>query len=362
MAEQDFDRTEAATPYKLEQARERGQVGKSADVVSALVFAVAAALLYWKGWDGLTRLFGYDQALLVHAGRMQATPATLWQAASGMVRDGVAMLVPFLGAILIAAIVGNLAQTGPILTAHPIKPDFERLNIASGFKRLLSVRTLFDCARALVKLTLLALVVYHALKALFPQFLQLSALPVGAGAKRVVDAAASTSLKIALLLCLVAAADWAFTRREFAKKMRMSRRELKDEHKHREGDPRIRARLRELRREALRRSLAARRTASADVVVTNPTHFAVALRYEHGAMQSPQVVAKGSGVLAAAMRKIAARHRVPVVQNPPLAREMYKTLEVDQFVPPQLYAQVARILVWIVAMREARNTNRGAAA
>lgn len=360
MAEQDFDRTEAATPYKLEQAKEKGQAGKSADVISALVFTVAAALLYWRGWDGIARLFAYDQALLVHAGRMQATPAALWQAAGGMVREGVAMLVPFLGAIAIAAVVGNLAQTGPMLSAHPIKPDFERLNPTAGFKRLLSVRTLFDAARAFVKLALLGFVVYHALKALFPQFLQLSALPVSSAARRVVDATAVTALKIALLLCIVAAVDWAFSQREFAKKMRMSRREIKDEHKHREGDPRIRARLRELRREALRRSLAVRRTASADVVVTNPTHFAVALRYQHGAMQSPQVVAKGAGTLAFVMRKIAARHRVPVVCNPPLAREMYKTLEVDQMVPPALYSQVARILVWIFAMRDARA--RGVAA
>jgi flagellar biosynthetic protein FlhB len=271
-----------------------------------------------------------------------------------MLREGVLMLVPFLGAIAISAIVGNLAQTGPILSAHPIRPDFERLNPLSGFNRLLSVRTLFDGARAFAKLALLALVVYQASRALFPRFLQLSALPVGSAAKRVVDAAGVTGLKIALLLCIVAAVDWVFSQRQFAKKMRMSRRDIKDEHKHREGDPRIRARLRELRREALRRSLAVRRTASADVVVTNPTHFAVALRYEHGVMQSPQVVAKGAGTLALAMREIAARHRVPVVQNRPLAREIYKTVEVDQFVPPALYAQVARILVWIFAMREAR--------
>lgn len=361
MAEQDSDRSEAATPYKLEQARERGQVGKSADVVSALVFAVAAALLYWKGWDGLVRLFTYDQALLVHVGRMHATQQTLWQAASGMIVEGVFMLVPFLGAIVIAGIVGNLAQTGPIFSAHPIQPDFDRLNPMAGFKRVFSMRTLFDAGRATAKLAVLALVVYHALKELFPQFLQLSAMPVASSAKKVVAAAGVTSLKIALLLCVVAAVDWVFTRREFDNKMRMSRREMKDEHKHREGDPRIRARLRELRREALRRSLAVKKTASADVVVTNPTHFAVALKYEHGVMQSPQVVAKGAGTLAAAMRKIAARHRVPVVPNPPLARELYKTLEVDQHVPPALYAQVARILVWIFAMREARAT-RGAGA
>jgi flagellar biosynthetic protein FlhB len=142
----------------------------------------------------------------------------------------------------------------------------------------------------------------------------------------------------------------------------MSRKEVRDEHKEREGDPRIRARLRELRREALRRSMAARRTASADVLLTNPTHYAVALRYVHGEMQSPQLVAKGAGSLAASMREIAARHRVPVVQNPPLARELYRSLEVDHHVPPALYAQVARILVWVFAMREAREGQTSGAA
>jgi flagellar biosynthetic protein FlhB len=136
--------------------------------------------------------------------------------------------------------------------------------------------------------------------------------------------------------------------------MRMSRRDVKDEHKNREGDPRIRYRLRELRREALRRSVAARKTSTADVLLTNPTHVAVALRYVHGEMSSPQLVAKGAGVLAAGMRKIAARHRIPVVQNPPLARQLFRELEVDQHVPPELYSQVARILVWVFAMRDAQ--------
>jgi flagellar biosynthetic protein FlhB len=246
-------------------------------------------------------------------------------------------------------------QTGPILSLDPVKPDFDRINPINGLKKLFSMRTLFDGARSSIKLALLGLVVYQALESLGPQFAHLAAVPPASLARTIVEDAAGIGLKMALMLCLIAAVDYGYTRREFDKKMRMSRRELKDESKHREGDPRIRARLRELRREALKRSMAVRQTRSADVVLTNPTHFAVALRYVHGEMQSPQLVAKGCGSLAASMREIAARHRIPVVQNPPLARELYHALEVEQYVPPSLYAQVARILVWVFAMRQARS-------
>jgi flagellar biosynthetic protein FlhB len=362
MADQDLDRNEAATPFKLQKARDKGQVGKSTEVVTALVFTVAVVYLYWKGWDGLLALFQYDRALIAQAARVEASTANLWSLVAGMIGDAGLMLAPFLVTLMLAAIIGNLAQTGPVLSLDPVKPDFDRANPINGFKKLFSMRTLFDAARAIVKLVLLGLVVYYALKSLAAHFFQLAALPTAGLAHTMVEDAAGTGLKIALMLCLIAAVDYGYTRREFNKKMRMSRRELKDESKHREGDPRIRARLRELRREALKRSMAVRQTRTADVVLTNPTHFAVALRYVHGEMQSPQLVAKGAGALAAGIRDIAARHRIPVVQNPPLARALYHELELDHYVPPMLYAQVARILVWVLAMRQAQHANVGGSA
>lgn len=360
MAEQDLDRNEDATPYKLEKARERGQVAKSADVVSAVVFTVAVAYLYWKGWDGLQSQFRYDHALLTHAGRLDGGAASLWALLSGLIRDTGTALAAFFGTLMVAAIVANVAQTGPVLSAEPLKADFNRLNPVAGLKKLFAVRTLFDGARAVLKLVLLTLVVYHSIKSLAPQFPQLASMSPAKLAHTVLDDVASTGLKIALVLCLIALVDFGYTRREFAKRMRMSRRDLKDEHKNREGDPRIRARLRELRREATLRSMAASKTSSADVLLTNPTHYAVALRYVHGEMASPQLVAKGAGALAVKMRQIAAKHRIPVVQNPPLARQLFRDIEVNQNVPPELYAQVARILVWVFAMRESRTA--GAAA
>lgn len=353
MAEQDLDRNQEATPYKLRKAREKGQVAKSADVVSAVVFAVAVVYLGWRGFGAAREQFLFDRALMGYAGRLDAN-ASLWPLVAQGLSASMMLLAPFFAAIMLAAIVGNMMQTGPMLSFEPVKADFDRLNPVNGLKKIFSMRVLFDGARAIVKLCLLVLVAVLGLKALAGQFYALASLsPVGY-LRTLLDDLGSLGFKIAFVLALIALLDLMYTRREFAKKMRMSHRDLKDEVKQREGDPRIRARMRELRREMLKRSLALRQTRNADVLITNPTHVAVALRYVHGEMASPQLLAKGAGHMAAAMREIAARHRIPVVRNPALARRLYAELPVDQQVPPELYAAVARIIVWVMAMRERR--------
>jgi flagellar biosynthesis protein FlhB len=355
--EQDLDRNETATPYKLKNAKEKGQVAKSADVISALVWTVAVVYLTWQGWEATRTQFRFDQALLLQAAQLDPHGAGLWPLISHMLRNTLALLLPFFLALMLTAIIANVVQTGPVLSAEPIKADFTRLNPINGLKKVFSMRTLFDAARACIKLVLLIAVSYHALKGLAPQFYSLANLsPVGY-LRTLLSDIATLGLELALVLGLIAAIDWMYTRHEFAKKMRMSRRELKDETKNREGDPRIRARLRELRREALKRTLSLRRTKNADVLLTNPTHVAVALRYQHGEMASPQLIAKGAGQAAAVMRQIAAKHRIPIVQNPALARALFSEIQVDQHVPQNLYAEVARIVVWVFAMRELQQRN-----
>lgn len=353
MAEQELDANQPATPYKLERARERGQVAKSADLVSTVVFTAAILFLISQGAKTWQAQFRLDHALLAKAARIDASPATLWALLERMMREGLALSVPFFATLLIAAVAGNLVQSGPILSFTPIKPDWSRVNPASGFKRLMTIRTLFLGARALLKLALLGVVVWFSLKSLTPRFFALSTAAPITAVVDLLEAMGAVGLRMAVMLVIIAILDLAYSRREFAKQMRMSRRELKEEIRNREGDPRIRARLRELRREMRKRSLALRSVKSADLLVTNPTHVAVALRYAHGEMAAPQVVAKGAGPLAAAMRRIAARHGVPVVQNRPLARALFRAVAVEGSVPPALYAPVARIVVWVLAMRGA---------
>jgi flagellar biosynthesis protein FlhB len=352
MAEQDLDRTQDATDYKLKKAKEKGQVSKSADLVSAVVFTVAVVFMTWQGWQVVRAQFRFDQALLTQISMIDATGAIVWPLLAQTIEKTLSLCAPFFGATMLAAIVSNVMQTGPVLSVDPIKLDFDRINPVNGLKKLFSMRTLFDGFRACIKLILLGWVSYVALKALASQFYALSHLsPVGY-VRTLLEDMSSLGFKMALILGLIAFLDVLFSRREFAKKMRMSHRELKDEVKHRDGDPRIRARLRQLRQEMLKRSLSVQQTRRADVLLTNPTHVAVALRYEHGKMASPQLVAKGAGQLAAVMRKIAAKHQIPVVQSPALARKLYREMDVEQEVPPWMFAEVARIVVWVFAMRE----------
>ncbi|RYY92069.1 MAG: EscU/YscU/HrcU family type III secretion system export apparatus switch protein, partial [Comamonadaceae bacterium] len=282
------------------------------------------------------------------------TPAALWPLVTAIIVQAGAALLPFLLVLPLAAVVASLAQTGPVLALESLKPDLNRINPATGLKRVFSLRTLFDGARACVKLAVLGLAAWLALRSLLPQFHAVAGQSPLNFLQLLIGDTADLGLKMALALGAVACVDVLFTRREFGQKMRMSRRELKDEFKNREGDPRIRGRLRDLRREMLKRSLALRNTRDADVVLTNPTHYAVALRYVHGGMDAPKVIAKGAGHLAAAMRAIATRHNIAIVQNAPLARRLFRETDIDQAIPVALHPQVAKIIVWVFALREQR--------
>ena len=353
MAEQDLDRSEAATPFKLQKARDRGQAPRSIELVGCAVFVAAVGWLATLGldaWQARLRIARQPFARLAEA----TTAASAWALVEEIATGAATVLWPLLLALALAAVVASIAQTGMLFSLEPLRPDFSRLHPMQGLRRVFSMRTLFDTARACVKLVLLGAAAWLSLRSLAPGLPGIAALPPAEFVRVLVLDAASLGWKMVLALALVAAADFAFTRREFGRRMRMSRRELKEEFRDREGDPRIRARVRELRRELLRRSQSLRSTREADVVLTNPTHYAVALRYVHGEMPAPRVVAKGAGQLAAAMREIAARHRVVVVQNPPLARRLFREAALDEYLPADFHAEVARIIVWVLATRRQR--------
>jgi flagellar biosynthetic protein FlhB len=361
MADQDLDRSEAATPFKLQKARAQGQTARSVDVVGSAVFLAGVAWLTWQGGAAWQALLEAARLPLLYAGEGRQGLSAWWPLVTQLVTASARLLAPLFAALMGAAIVASMAQTGAVLSFEPLRMDFSRLNPVTGLQRICSLRTLFNGARACVKLVLLALVAWFALRSLFPQFHALGNLSAGGFVQLLLQDLGSLGWKMGLALALVGCADLAFTRREFGQRMRMSRRELKEEYRHREGDPRIRGRLRELRREMLKRSQSVQNTREADVVLTNPTHYAVALRYVHGEMDAPRVIAKGAGQLAAAMREMAARHRVVVVQNPPLARRLYREAPLDATIPASFHAEVARIIVWVLAARRRREAAAAAA-
>jgi len=352
MADQDLDRSEEATPHKLQKAREQAQTPRSPDATAATVFAVAILVLTWHGAGMAQALMRLFQSALLQVGAVSVDDANFWPLVTRLAVQTAAIWLPLLIALPAAAVLASIAQTGMVFSPQPLRADFGRLNPANGFRRVFSLRTLFEGVRACCKLLLLVTTGAAALYALLPQFQVLSALPPAAFLQVALADVASLCWKMALALALIAAVDLVFTRREFSRRMRMSRRELKDEYKNRERDPRIRSRLRELRRELLRRSRALRNTRNADVVLANPTHYAVALRYVHGEMPAPQVVAKGAGHLAAGMREIAARHGIVVVHNPLLTRRLFRAAAIDAYLAPEFHAEVARIFVWLIALRQ----------
>ncbi|HYD79879.1 MAG TPA: flagellar biosynthesis protein FlhB [Paucimonas sp.] len=354
MAEQDQERNEAATPYKLKEAQKRGQTAKSQEATFVAVLAAFVGVVFAAGPSIAQRELTVMQALFTQAGRADWTANGTFDWLLGVVRESLLILGPVLFAVAAAAILVNFIQVGPIFSFKPVTPDWERLNPAAGFKRLFSIRMVYEAFKGLLKLAIVSCVLWFALKHLLPGLLSLTYIDPRGHAQLVMGDVGPLLFKLLMVLLVIAAIDFSYTRWDFAKKMRMSRREITDEHKQREGDPRIRSRLRQLRIEMLKQSRAMQKLPEADVLLTNPTHLAIAISYKHGQMPAPKMLAKGAGEAAAKMREAARRHRIPIVENRPLARELYKRLDSDEYVPEDLYPQVAKILIWVYAMREAR--------
>lgn len=353
--DQDMDRNEQATPYKLEQARKRGQVARSTDVTSLGVL-LCALLALQALLPGDLQALAQDLARdLARAANAVDTPAAAHQLLAGLLMQGLHVLAPTLLCVLVGSVVVALVQAGGLaFSTDPIKPDFTRLNPVQGFKKLFSVRILYEALKSTVKLLALAGVAWLALKALVPDAMKLLSRPAQAMLPTLTDRAGGVLAKLCMVLLFFALIDLLFVRWEFLRQLRMSKKEIEDEHKHREGDPRIKRRQRELRLQFLKSSQAVQKVPQAQVVITNPTHVAVALRYEHGVTPAPVLLAKGKGMLAREIRLQAQRAGVPVVHSPRLARALFKEVQQDGYVPEHWYPPVARILVWLRTLREAQ--------
>jgi len=273
---------------------------------------------------------------------------------SAALLESLLLLAPVFALLIAAGIGASLVQTGPVFSFDPLKPDFDRINPASGLKRLFSLRLLFEAGKSLIKLALFGYALYAILEGSMPFLAGLAQTDPRAYARIGMDTAAALLFKLALVLLLVALLDALYLRWDYAKKMMMSRRELTEEHKRREGDPKVRNRIRQLQREMRKRGQALRRVPEADVLITNPRRIAVALLYRRAEMAAPQVIAKGAGELAARMRHLAHRHRVPMFENRKLARTLFLKAQLEGPVPAATFAEVARVLAWVFALRELR--------
>ena len=350
MAEGDQDKTEQPTPHRLEEARRKGEVAKSADLVGVLGLAAFAVTLLLTASDIVVTIADATRRVIALAGARprigRELTAWLGETYSGLLQS----MMPLMLALMVVAVVANLVQTGPIFTAHPVKPDFKRMNPANAVKRLFSMRGLWELGMLTVKLLLLAALCYFAAMAA-PRLVALvaSSQPVRlpglllAGFWKV-------SLYVLVVLAVVALADLMFVRKDHMKRMRMSRREMRDETRRRDGDPEVKSKQKRQIRDLLKKVRALPRVADADVVLTNPTEFAVAVQYRPRRMRAPIVLAKGRGFLAGRIRAIALRSHVPTMRVPPLARALYADCNIEEPVPESLYGQLAPVYRQLFAM------------
>lgn len=349
MSSQDFDRNEPATPQKLRDARDRGQVARSPEL-SGMVVVTTFIVVALATLDGLGAAFrGSFQRAAALAGQPGIDANRLGEWTLALADPFLLGLSPALLAIVVAAAVANLVQTGPVFSWQPLAPDLDRINPANGLQRLFSLRTLYDLGKAVLKLLALCGIGYAIARGVEAACLELAATAPGALPDRITAIVTRVVVAVLTVLLLAALLDFAFTRYEFARKMRMSQRELKDEFRRREGDPEIRSRRRRLQAELMRRIASVRRVKDADVVVTNPTHLAVALQYRPARMLAPRILAMGADSVAARIRAEAARHAIPVVQNVALARALFADGKVDAPVPAEHYQSIAPLYRWLMA-------------
>lgn len=352
MAEQDQDQSEQATPFKLQEARRQGQTAKSMEINSFFLIAGALALLSLWGLRFVAQGLAIERAIFDRAAdlRFDIPELTAWLGAVGLVTTKA--LAPLFLLVVVVSVLASVAQTGPIFTFFPLKPDLKRLNPVQGFRRVFSPRMLFEAVKTIIKLALYTVIAYVVITDLLSAVLGMPYTDSHGYPAMLLQAVTSLVFKLALAILLVALLDLIYIRWDFGRKMRMSRREVKEEVKRREGDPLVRAKIKELQREAAKRAQSVRRVPDADVLITNPTHFAVALEYERGTMKAPRLIAKGAGDTAVAMKAVARRAGVPTVERPSIARQLFRDVDIDHPIPESAFEPIARIYAALYAAQQ----------
>ena len=345
MGDDQGDKTEAPTDAKRREAREKGQVARSADVTAAAVLAAAAGLLWVSG-------IGLAEALAgtVRAGVSAATPMLSRSDALARLAGYAALLavhvLPGLLALAAAAAAGLAGQFGLLVSTRALAPKWSRVNPVAGFGRLVSARALARLGGGLAKVAVLVGVSGLTVSVWLPDLLGMVAAGPATILGRTHAALSALAVALATALAALAASDFFFQRWQHERDLKMTKQQVRDELKNQDGDPSLKGR----RREAHRKLAAARdlsHVADADVVLTNPTHYSVALKYDPDAMPAPRVVAKGADEVAFRIRELAKRHRVPVLERPALARRLFRDVKVGRDVPPDLYAALVEVMAFV---------------
>lgn len=352
MAEQVGEKTEQATPRRLEEAVKRGQIAHSAEVQTAFVLLAGLITFKMAGSD-LWRQLLFSQTSIL--GRLHEIPITIEALPNYGVRSALVFagcVAPILMAVAVAGLLAGGFQNRFQTASEALTPNWERLNPAQGLKRIFSLRSLAPACISVVKLLAVVGLSYSKVKSVLTDATLYSGAGTAGIAAFLSDSALGIFWRVVLILMLLAVLDYTYQFWRTNRDLMMTREEVKEEMKNSEGNPHVRARQRRRRTKTIRQMLL--EIPKADVVVTNPTHLAVALRYDRETMKAPRIIAKGSRLNALRIREVAARHQVPVIENKPLARTMFKYGRVGGEIPAQLYVAVAEILAYVYRINRYR--------
>ena len=354
MSNSSGEKTERATAKKRRDAREDGQVLKSMEIstsVSLLViFAVLRPLTPYLG-ERITDFMRKYLSGEILLGSSVMHYNNLFRANAQLAMDSMMILLPVLGIAVLVGVLCNLLQVGFMFTPKLLMPKFSKLNPLQGFKRMFSARSAMELVKSTLKVVILGKIVYDEYTASVLALPQMMLQPLDISGSWIVETILSIGIKVSFVLLLLAFADYLFQWWQYEKDLRMTKQEIKDEYKMLEGDPKIKSKIRQKQRQmGMMRMMSA--VPEADVVITNPTHFAVALRYVEGEMSAPEVVAKGQDLIAKRIRDIAAENDVQIVENKPVARSLFFFCEVGDQIPDNMYQAVAEILALVYRARK----------
>lgn len=347
------EKTEPATPKKLEKAREEGQTAKSQDLNTAILLFVLFTCVKLFGGFMLERIFDMFRFFYSGIGEYSREEFTIIRA-EGLFQHGLqeifVTILPILVLAVLGAFVVNVVQVKWKITLKPLMPKPSKINPISGLKRMFSKDKLFELLKAVVKVGILFYVVYDSLKDEWGLVVNIYQLDLWSAITLIVDTILDISFKISAVFLIIAFADWKYQKHKFSTDMKMTKQEVKEEYKNAEGNPQIKGQIKRKMQEASRRRMM-QELPQADVVITNPTHLAVALKYDKEEAEAPIVIAKGADYLAARIKEIARENRVEIVENKPLARMLYHNVELGEQIPPELYQMVAEILAYVYGLQ-----------
>ncbi|TVY10642.1 flagellar biosynthesis protein FlhB [Paenibacillus cremeus] len=348
------EKTESATPKKRQEARTKGQVAKSMELPAAFILFFSFLSFYMFGGFMKEKLISLFKSILNDFLNLNISIENVSVLFEKVAIQVMLILGPIFLVSIVIAVLGNYLQIGFLFTGDPLMMKFSKINPLEGAKKLFSVRAAVDFLKSILKMTVIGIVVYITLSGEKDHIMQLARLPL----EDVISYAASVTLQLGIkiggILIAMAVFDYLYQRYEHEKSLKMSKQDIKDEYKKTEGDPHIKGKIREKqRRMALQRMM--QDVPKADVVITNPTHFAVAIQYDSSKMQAPTVIAKGTDYIALKIRQVAQDNGIMTMENKPLARALYAQVEIGQSIPADMFQAVAEVLAYVYKVKGKAN-------